>query len=224
MGARGLCPLAPLPKIICHRLILSSGAAAPLWGPGMKSATKWALVLAVLFAALLPPPLAWGQLRIKSGAAKSSGIEHLKALEQRIFQFTNEARRKKGLPPLEPDKTLATLAREKSDDMINRGYFSHPDPEGKTLKDRYLAIKPATGGMVGLGENICMGGKNDYDDVEAAARRIVDGFMVSPGHRKNILEPAYTHLGVGVSLKDKEYYVTQCFGASRNWKPLGAGE
>jgi len=26
-------------------------------------------------------------------------------------------------------------------------------------------------------------------------------------------------LGVGVSLKDKEYYVTQCFGASRNWKP-----
>jgi uncharacterized protein YkwD len=73
--------------------------------------------------------------------------------------------------------------------------------------------------MVGVGENICMGGKNDYDDAETAARRIVDGFMVSPGHRKNILEPAYTHLGVGVSLKDKEYYVTQCFGASRSKNP-----
>jgi uncharacterized protein YkwD len=190
----------------------------------MKSAPKWALVLAVLYAALLSPPWVWSQLRIKSGAAKSSGIEHLKALEQRIFQFTNEARRKNGLPPLEPDKTLATLARGKSDDMINRGYFSHPDPEGKTIKDRYVAIKPAAGGMIGLGENISMGGKNDYDDAEAAARRIVDGFMVSPGHRKNILEPAYTHLGVGVSLKDKEYYVTQCFGASRSRKPEGAGE
>lgn len=184
----------------------------------MKSTTKWALGLAMLLAALLQQPLAWGQLRIHSGAAKS-GIEHPKAMEQRVFQFTNEARRQHGLPPLEPDATLMILARQKCDDMIKRHYFSHPDPDGKTIRDWYAEKKPAAGGMLGVGENICMGKKNDYDDTVTAARHIVDGFMVSPGHRSNILRPAYTHLGIGIAIKDKTYYVTQSFGVSGKLKP-----
>ncbi len=184
----------------------------------MSVTTKWALALAVLLAALLQQPFAWGQLRTHSGAAKS-GLEHPKDLEQRVFQFTNEARRKNGLPPLEPDQTLMSLARGKSDDMSKRQYFSHPDPEGKTIREHYAKVKPTLGGMVGVGENICTGGKNAYDDTTTAARRIVDGFMVSPGHRQNILQPAYTHLGIGISIKDKEYFVTQCFGVSSNKKP-----
>ncbi|MCX5892900.1 MAG: CAP domain-containing protein [Deltaproteobacteria bacterium] len=184
----------------------------------MTSTAKWALGLAVLLAALLPQPFAWGQLRTHSGATKSS-LEHPKELEQRVFQFTNEARRKNGLPPLEPDKTLMTLARGKSDDMIKRHYFSHPDPEGKTIKDRYAEVKPAVGGLIGVGENISIGGKNGFEDTTTTARRIVDGFMVSPGHRKNILEPKYSYLGIGIAIKDKEYYVTQCFGVSFNKKP-----
>lgn len=184
----------------------------------MAVTTKWALVLAVLLAALLQQPFAWGQLRIHSGAAKSS-FEHPKELEQRVFQFTNEARRKNGLPPLEPDKTLMTLARVKSDDMIKRHYFSHPDPDGKTIIDRYAEVKPTVGGMVAVGENICTHGKNAYEDTTTAARSIVDGFMVSPGHRQNILQPAYTHLGIGISIKDTECFVTQCFGVSSNKKP-----
>ncbi|MCL4502932.1 MAG: CAP domain-containing protein, partial [Deltaproteobacteria bacterium] len=130
-----------------------------------------------------------------------------------VFQFTNEARRKNGLPALEPDKTLMTLAREKSDDMIKRHYFSHPDPNGKTIRDHYAAVRPQTGGMIGLGENISVQGKT-YNDSTTTARCIVDGFMVSPGHRQNILQPQYTHLGIGISIKDKEYYVTQSFGIS----------
>jgi uncharacterized protein YkwD len=184
----------------------------------MTSTTKWALGLAVLLAALLQPPFAWGQLRTHSGAAKS-GIDHPKTLEQRVFQFTNEARRKNGLPALEPDKTLMTLARKKSDDMIKRHYFSHPDPEGKTIKDQYAEAKPTVGGMAGVGENISVQGKNAFDDTTTTARRIVDGFMVSPGHRQNILGPAYTHLGIGISIKDKEYFVTQSFGVCPNKKP-----
>jgi uncharacterized protein YkwD len=183
----------------------------------MKSSRRWALALAVIAAVLLQQPFAWGQLRTHSGAARSSS-EHPKELEQRVFQFTNEARRKNGLSPLEPDQTLMTLARGKNDDMIKRHYFSHPDPEGKTIKEHYAEVKPTLGGMTGLGENICTGGKNAYDDTTTAARRIVDGFMVSPGHRQNILQPAYTHLGIGISLKDKECFVTQSFGVSSNKK------
>jgi uncharacterized protein YkwD len=184
----------------------------------MAVTTKWALVLAVLLAALLQQPFAWGQLRIHSGAAKG-GVEHPKELEQRVFQFTNEARRKNGLSPLEPDKTLMSLARGKSDDMIKRHYFSHPDPDGKSIRELYAQVRPMVGGMAAVGENISIHGKNAYDDTTTTARCIVDGFMVSPGHRQNILQPEYTHLGIGISIKDKEYFVTQGFGVSSNKKP-----
>jgi uncharacterized protein YkwD len=184
----------------------------------MTSITKWVLGLVIVLAILLQQPLAWGQLRTRSGAAKSS-VEHPKDLEQRVFQFTNEARRKNGLAPLEPDKTLMTIARQKSDDMIKRHYFSHPDPNGKTIKEKYAEAKPTAGGMVGVGENISIQGRNTNNDTTTTARCIVDGFMVSPGHRQNILQPQYTHLGIGISVTDKEYYVTQGFGVSSNRKP-----
>lgn len=181
----------------------------------MTSTTKWAMGLAVLLAALLQQPFVWGQLRTHSGSG-SGGIAHPKALERQVFQLTNEARRKHGLSPLDPDQTLMTLARKKSDDMIKRHYFSHTDPEGKTIRDKYAEEGPAAGKMAGVGENICVSGGGDHETV---AHNIVDSFMVSPGHRRNILEPAYTHLGIGISTKGKEYYVTQSFGASSNNSP-----
>lgn len=174
----------------------------------MKSTTRWAMGLAVLLAALLQQPLAWGQLRIKSGAAKS-GTEHPKALEQRVFQLTNEARRKNGLPPLDMDKGLTTLARQKGDDMIKNHRISQGDH--KPLAN-YGKDEPAKIGLGGKpGENIHMGSKDDYSDIETAARLIVNGFMGNPGLRSNILNPAFTHLGVGVSIKGKESYIVQEF-------------
>ena len=180
----------------------------------MKCVAPWALGLALLSVTLLQPPWAWGQVRTHSGAlTRQSGIEHPKELERRIFQLTNEARRKNGLSALEPDETLTTLAREKSDDMAKRHYFSHTNPEGKTIIDHYDEEKPAKVGLMGrIGENIHMGQRNDYSDVKTAARVIVDSWMISPGHRQNILNPAYTSLGVGVAVKGKECYATQSFG------------
>ena len=180
----------------------------------MKCVAPWALGLALLSVTLLQPPCAWGQVRTHSGALnRQSGLEHPKELERRIFQLTNEARRKNGLSALEPNNELTTLAREKSDDMAKRHYFSHTNPEGKTIIDRYDDEKPAKIGLLGkIGENIHMGQRNDYSDIKTAARVIVDSWMISPGHRKNILDPAYTQLGVGVTVKGKECYATQSFG------------
>jgi uncharacterized protein YkwD len=180
----------------------------------MKYAAPWALGLALLSIILLQPPCAWGKVRTHSGAlTRQSGIEHPKELERRIFQLTNEARRKNGLSALEPDDMLTTMAREKSDDMAKRHYFSHTSPEGKTIIDHYDDEKPAKIGLLGkIGENIHMGQRNDYSDIKTSARVIVDSWMISPGHRKNILDPAYTHLGVGVAVKGKECYATQSFG------------
>lgn len=184
----------------------------------MKSNLKWTAVLAVVLAALLHLPLAWGQVRTTSGAvSKSSGIQHPKELERRIFQLTNEARRKNGLPALDSENDLAAKARGKSDDMLINNYFSHISPEGKTLKDRMLEEKPASFKTISqIGENIYMGSRFDYSvDVKTQARMIVDGWMTSPGHRKNILDPNYTHMGVGVSAKDKMCYATQIFAQAK---------
>jgi uncharacterized protein YkwD len=184
----------------------------------MKSNLKLTAALAVLLAALLYLPSAWGQVRIKSGAlSKSSGILHPKELERRIFQLTNEGRRKNGLPPLAPDDSLAAKARDKSDDMLKNNYFSHTSPEGKTIKDRMQEEKPASFRTISrIGENIYMGSRLDYStDVKTQARMIVDGWMTSPGHRRNILDPNYTHLGVGVAAKDKDCYATQIFAGMK---------
>ncbi len=101
----------------------------------MKFNLKWTTALLVLLAALLFLPSAWGQVRIKSGASRSGGILHPKELERRIFQLTNEARHKNGLPGLDWDSGLAAKAQAKSDDMLKNNYFSHTspgrqDPEG----------------------------------------------------------------------------------------------
>ncbi len=185
----------------------------------MKSTSKWAMGLAVSAAIFLYLPSAWGQLRTQSGALKT-GIEHPKALEQRVYHLTNEARRKNGLAPVNQDKALTTLAREKGDDLIKKHYFSQSDPTGNMKLERFDQHEPAWTGKRGKpGENIHMGLKNDYSEVETAARLIVNGFMSSPAHRSNILNPAFTHLGVGASIKGKESYVIQEFTGN---EPTGA--
>ena len=48
-----------------------------------------------------------------------------------------------------------------------------------------------------------------------ASRVIVDSWMTSPGHRANLLNPDYTHLGVGVGVLDQEIRATQNFVTRR---------
>ena len=184
----------------------------------MKFNLKWTTALLVLLAALLFLPSAWGQVRIKSGASRSGGILHPKELERRIFQLTNEARHKNGLPGLDWDSGLAAKAQAKSDDMLKNNYFSHTSPDGKTLKDRFQEEKPASIRNISrIGENIYMGAKLDYStDIKIQARLIVDGWMTSPGHRRNILDPNYTHIGVGVAAKDTICYATQVFAGIKS--------
>jgi uncharacterized protein YkwD len=180
----------------------------------MKSINKWTMGLAVGVAVLLPLLPAWGQLRIKSGALRQrqKQINHPRELERRIFALTNEARRRHGLPALIQDSTLQATARQHCDDMIKRHYFSHTSPDGQNLQDRLKHEEPAMiRNMVRAGENIYMSSKLDYSETPTIARLIVDGWMTSPGHRANILNDKYTHLGVGVSVGGKEIMAAQNF-------------
>jgi len=181
----------------------------------MKRSKSWGMSLAVLLAVFLFLPAAWGQLRTRSGALTQilkNRIQHPKKLEELIFQLTNEARRKNGLPTLEPDEALSEAAQNYSDELLKGNFFSHKNLEGKGPQERLDEEKPARQGYAyRVGENIAAYSRLDYSDIKIMARMVMDGWMTSPGHRQNILNPLYTHFGVGVAVQGDQMRVTQEF-------------
>jgi uncharacterized protein YkwD len=124
-------------------------------------------------------------------------------MEGLIRDRINTIRQQQGLDPLRPNPQLAQVAREYSQQMARRNFFSHTSPSGETPADRVRAVG-LTYWMVG--ENLFQA-TNVPDLVPAA----VQGWMTSPGHRENLLQPGYTETGVGIWREDNTYYVTQLF-------------
>ena len=138
-----------------------------------------------------------------------AGISHLPELERAIFHLTNEVRQRNGVPPLTWENCLRDVARAHSADMLVRNYFSHNSPEGRTPNDRIRAGCPFP--MSWTGENIWMGSGYPAGDISQLARTVVDNWMSSPGHRRNLLHPGFTDIGVGVAASGREIRVTQAF-------------
>ena len=172
-------------------------------------AKKPAVTLAILLTFLLGLPPAWAQLRVIRNPGGKARPVYLKEVERRIYQLTNETRRKHHLPPLDKDDALVTTARAHSDDMLGRNFFHHVNPDGKAPQDRIAPAYSRT--LARTGENIWGGHGYDYSDSKLMARVIVDSWITSPGHRANLLNPNYTNLGVGVSVLGKEVRATQNF-------------
>ncbi|MBI3287023.1 MAG: CvpA family protein [Chloroflexi bacterium] len=105
--------------------------------------------------------------------------------EERMLALINAERAKAGLPVLIMDEDLRRVARAHSEDMLRRGYFSHSTPEGKSPSDRLIEASISFGVA---GENIALA-----PDVAVAHA----GLMESPGHRENILSPAFRRVGIG---------------------------
>ncbi|RWZ58037.1 hypothetical protein EQV77_09630 [Halobacillus fulvus] len=120
------------------------------------------------------------------------------AFEQKVVELTNAERAKQGLAPLELDPELSVVAKDKSLDMQNNNYFSHNSPNYGSPFDMMKAygIDYRT-----AGENIAMG--------QTSPEQVVNGWMNSEGHRKNIMNPNFTHIGVGHA--ENGNYWTQMF-------------
>ena len=120
------------------------------------------------------------------------------AYENKVLELVNAERAKQGLKPLEMDESVRNVARLKSQDMKKNNYFSHTSPTYGTpfemLKKYGISYKSA-------GENIAQG----YQTPE----QVVKGWMNSSGHRANILNASYTHIGIGYEA-DGNYW-TQMF-------------
>ncbi|CAM5284767.1 CAP domain-containing protein [Streptomyces aurantiogriseus] len=123
--------------------------------------------------------------------------------EAEVVDLTNRERARSGLRPLAVDPLLATAARAHSADMVARSFYSHTSPEGGQPWDRAAA---AGSTRRTIGENIACGQRSPAE--------VVEGWMNSPGHRANILRPAFTHIGVGFAGGGPAgTYWTQLFGA-----------
>ncbi|WP_093193773.1 SafA/ExsA family spore coat assembly protein [Salimicrobium halophilum] len=124
-----------------------------------------------------------------------------KSIEQLAVEKTNEQRRANGLAPLEIDWQLARVARYKSQDMRDKGYFSHQSP---TYGSPFEMMRQFNISYRKAAENIAAG--------QSTAERVVNGWMNSPGHRKNILDPDFTTIGIGyVEGGSYGHYWTQMF-------------
>lgn len=107
-------------------------------------------------------------------------------LEAEMLLLVNRERLKYGLKPVKADPETAVVSRKHSADMLARGYFSHDTPEGKSPFDRLRAeyvVFRAAGENLALAQNL------------STAHQ---GLMNSPGHRANILRPAFGRLGIGI--------------------------
>lgn len=128
-------------------------------------------------------------------------LDSIKAFEYEVIRLTNVQRSKQGLQLLKSNWQLSRVARYKSQDMINKGYFAHTSP---TYGSPFTMMESFGIRFSSAGENIAKG--------QRTAQDVVNAWMNSSGHRANILSPSYSEIGVGLA-KDRNgvAYWTQMF-------------
>jgi uncharacterized protein YkwD len=158
------------------------------------------------------------------------------SLEKQIHNLINDERRKNGLTGISWDDKLASIARGHSQDMANRGYFSHYDLEGHDIAYRYekaaytcsIYYKTDPDGTQWYAtgaENIFQNNlydtvyyingiptSYDWNNQDKIATSTVQGWMNSPGHRENILTSYWMNEGIGIAISsDDKVYITEDF-------------
>ncbi|WP_071516110.1 CAP domain-containing protein [Geitlerinema sp. PCC 9228] len=133
-------------------------------------------------------------------------------LLDRVIERTNLERTQRGLSPLVPNQDLTEAAQTHSENMAFQDFFSHTGVNGADVSDRVLDEGYR---YTSVAENIAAG----YTNAEA----VVEGWMNSPGHRENILNPDLKEIGVGYHFLANDtgdtnynHYWTQVFATPAN--------
>lgn len=134
----------------------------------------------------------------------SRALAEIETLEQRCLGEVNRLREAHGLMALEFNESLLTVARDYSRRMAEEKFFAHTDPEGLTVRQR---VDRARIKWRMIGENLAY--SNGFTNPVAAS---VTGWMDSPGHRKNMLDPDFRQTAIGVWISsDGTVYFTEIF-------------
>lgn len=133
---------------------------------------KWGIFLFASFLILFSPDLSF-----------ASSIR-----AEKIIELTNQARNENGLNPLSPSSQLVQAAQNKAEDMVKRNYWSHETPEGDPF---WHFVEQVGYNWSVLGENLAA----DFETPQG----VVNAWLGSHSHRRNILNKNYQEIGVGVS-------------------------
>lgn len=131
--------------------------------------------------------LAWRES--ESFARQTAGLADLEKARADVLARANAERAAAGLTPLALDPRLNAAAQGHAEDMLLRSYYNHSTPEGagpsaRVRKNGYPARIVA--------ENIARG--------PVTVTEAMDNWMASDEHRRNLLHPGFTHLGVGIAV------------------------
>jgi hypothetical protein len=117
--------------------------------------------------------------------------------EGRLLSLTNQVRSSQGVAALSIDAQLTAVAQAWAATLAERGVISH-NP----------SVRSQVTGWQELGENVGVGG---------TVAAVHDGFVASPGHLANIVDPAFTKVGFGIVRPDARIFVVEVF-----MRPAGA--
>lgn len=141
-------------------------------------------------------------------------LKRLDLTPANIVWYSNYYRNKASLPPLIQRKALNQSALAKNTNMLLFHYFDHTQPGSTIGFDHFIDDQKYE--FIKVGENLAMG---DF----STSKEVVDAWMKSPAHKKNILDTTYTEIGVSVkrgTMQGKEVVIiTEHFGKPRKSCP-----
>lgn len=172
---RGVRAGVPLPSSAASCRVLGDRSYTDL-GLYRRGDEAWVVLARAVHA---PEASQWPVLRAEALRRVNEARSRARRCGRRAFAAA---------PPLRPEPVLDGIAAGHARDMATRQFFDHLDPEGHTPGDR---VRAAGYAAQRVGENIAYG---PQDVAEA-----VQGWLRSPGHCENVMDPHFTLMGLGVA-------------------------
>jgi uncharacterized protein YkwD len=177
-----------------------------------KRYKTWGIVIAVILCIVLyarlntpshaPVP---GNLPVPGNVITTSPLQEVLNRES-IIDLTNKARGLNGLSPLDENPLLNAIAETRAKDMFEKQYFAHVSPTGNQVAD--VAQRMGYQYKI-IAENLASGRF-------LTNQKVIDGWMQSPGHRKNLLSTEVKELGAAIAkgtMSGQETWISvQIFG------------
>ena len=151
------------------------------------------LLVAVAAAAVTPTPTASAATCAGADTVPSAGS--VAEVRSATLCLLNAERTQRGRRPLRSNAGLALAGRRHAKDMVRRRYFAHASRSGAGFDDRIKAAGYLRGARAAtIGENLGWGSGS-----LSTPRSMVRSWMASPGHRANMLRPAFREIRIGIA-------------------------
>lgn len=145
---------------------------------------RWKRWMSLLLAGVMLTFVLTGCSGSGGQGSGSSGDSGSSGYEAEVVRLVNKIRAQEGLSPLATTSALSAAAGQRAEELVSR--YAHERPDGT---DCFTVLREFGVSYRAAGENIAAG----YPTPEA----VVTGWMNSPGHRANILNPGFKAIGVG---------------------------